>query len=254
MYARSTTVRGNPQAMDDGIAYVRDTVMPAVRQMDGCIGLSMLADRDSGRCIVTTSWADADAMNASASGVMAMRQRAAEIMGGPADVQEWEIALMHRLHQAHHGACARVIWNDGDPADIDHMIDSFRMTVLPQLEDLPGCCSVSVMIDRDSGKAVVTTHLRQPAGHGRGQGPGHADAPGVRPADEPHRHRGGGVRTRPRPPAGARDGLSRPGLSPQAAAAGTGIDRPPRAGPGWWSPPGGAPMPVPGPQRMTTPA
>ena len=64
MYARSTTVRGNPKAMDDGIAYVRDTVMPTVQQMDGCIGLSMLADRDSGRCIVTTSWADADAMNA----------------------------------------------------------------------------------------------------------------------------------------------------------------------------------------------
>ena len=162
MYARSTTVRGNPQAMDDGIAFVRDTVMPAVRQMDGCIGLSMLADRDSGRCIVTTSWADADAMNASASGVMAMRQRAAEIMGGPADVQEWEIALMHRLHQAHHGACARVIWNDGDPADVDHMIDSFRMTVLPQLEDLPGCCSVSVMIDRASGRAVVTTTYDSP--------------------------------------------------------------------------------------------
>jgi len=162
MYARSTTVRGNPKAMDDGIAFVRDTVMPTVRQMDGCIGLSMLADRDSGRCIVTTSWADADAMNASASGVMAMRQRAAEIMGGPADVQEWEIALMHRLHQAHHGACARVIWNDGDPAEVDHMIDSFRMTVLPQLEDLPGCCSVSVMIDRASGKAVVTTTYDSP--------------------------------------------------------------------------------------------
>jgi quinol monooxygenase YgiN len=162
MYARSTTVRGNPQAMDDGIAFVRDTVMPAVRKLNGCIGLSMLADRDSGRCIVTTSWADAEAMNASASGVMAMRERAADIMGGPADVEEWEIALMHRLHDAHHGACARVIWHDGDPADVDHMIDTFRMTILPKLADLPGCCSVSVMLDRDSGRAVVTTTYDSP--------------------------------------------------------------------------------------------
>ena len=162
MHARSTTVRGTPQALDDGIAYIRDTVMPALRGMDGCVGLSMLAERDSGRCIVTTSWVDADAMHRSAGGVMAMRQRAAEVMGGPADVQEWEIALMYRLHQAHHGACARVIWNDGDAADMDHMVDSFRMTVLPQLEDLPGCCSVSVMIDRDTGKAVVTTTYDSP--------------------------------------------------------------------------------------------
>jgi hypothetical protein len=101
-------------------------------------------------------------MSASASGVMAMRKRAADVMGGPAEVQEWEIALMHRLHQAHHGACARVIWNDGDASGIDHMIDSFRMTILPKLEDLPGCCSVSVMIDRDSGKSVVTTTYDSP--------------------------------------------------------------------------------------------
>ena len=162
MYARSTTVRGNPQATNDGIAYVRDKVMPAVQQMDGCVGLSMLADRDSGRCIVTTSWADAEAMKASASGVMGMRQRTVEILDGPADVQEWEIALMHRLHTAHHGACARVIWNDGDPAAADRMLDTFRMAVLPQLEDLPGCCSVSVMLDRSSGHAVVTTTYDSP--------------------------------------------------------------------------------------------
>jgi quinol monooxygenase YgiN len=162
MYARSTTIRGNPQAMDEGIAYVRDNVMPAVRQMDGCIGLSMLVDHESGRCIVTTSWADHEALMGSAEGVMAMRKRAAEIMGGPADVQVWEVALMHRLHSAHHGACARVIWHDGDPAGVDQMIDTFRMTVLPQLEDLPGCCSVSVMLDRGSGRSVVTTTYDSP--------------------------------------------------------------------------------------------
>jgi quinol monooxygenase YgiN len=162
MYARSTTVRGNPQAMDDGISYVRDKVMPAVQQMDGCVGLSLLAERETGRCIVTTSWADHEALKASADGVMTMRQRAAEIMGGPAEVQEWEVALMHRLHTAHHGACARVIWSDGDPADADRMLDTFRMGVLPKLDDLPGCCSVSLMIDRGTGRGVLTTTYDSP--------------------------------------------------------------------------------------------
>jgi hypothetical protein len=162
MYARSTTVRGTPQAMDEGIAYVRDTVMPAVQQMHGCIGLSMLADRKSGRSVVTTSWADVEAMQASAEGVMAMRERAAEMLGGPAEVQEWEIALMHRLHTAHHGACARVIWSDGDPAQVDRTLDTFRVGVLPELEDVLGCCSVSVMLDRDTGRAVLTTTYDSP--------------------------------------------------------------------------------------------
>ena len=162
MYARSTTVRGTPEAMDDGIAYVRDTIMPTVGDMDGCVGLSMLAERVSGRCIVTTSWADHESLRRSADGVVALRQRVAEIMGGPAEVQEWEVALMHRLHSAHHGAGARVIWSEGAPTDTDRMLDGFRMSVLPKLDDIPGCCSVSVMIDRDTGQGVLTTTYDSP--------------------------------------------------------------------------------------------
>jgi quinol monooxygenase YgiN len=155
MYARSTTVRGTPQAMDDGIAYVRETVMPAVQQMDGCVGLSMLYDRDSGRCIVTTAWADQDALHRSADGVMSMRARAAEIMGGEAEVAEWEIAILHRMHETHNGSCARVIWAQGDPAQMDRMIDTFRMALLPRIEELPGFCSVSCMVDRTSGRSAT---------------------------------------------------------------------------------------------------
>jgi quinol monooxygenase YgiN len=162
MYARSTTVRGTAQAMDDGIAYVRDTVMPTVQQLDGCVGLSMLADRESGRCIVTTAWADRPSMEHSTADTAATQRRLAEIMGGPAEVQEWEIALMHRLHSAHHGACDRVIWHDGDPADVDRVIDTFRVDVLPQLEELPGCCSVSVLLDRGSGRSSVAVTYDSP--------------------------------------------------------------------------------------------
>jgi quinol monooxygenase YgiN len=141
--------------MDDGIAYVRDTVMPAVQQMDGCVGLSMLCDRETGRCIVTTAWADAEAMHRSAESVMSMRQQAAERLGGPADVNEWEIALLHRMHETHNGACARVIWGQGDPAQMNRMLDTFRMGVLPRIEDLPGFVSVSVMIDRENGRSAT---------------------------------------------------------------------------------------------------
>jgi quinol monooxygenase YgiN len=155
MYARSTTIRGNPQNLDDGIAYVRDKVMPAVQQMDGCVGLSMFHDRESGRCIVTSAWADSEALRRSADGVMAMRQRAAEIMGGQAEIQEWEIAVLHRMHTTHNGACARVIWGQGDPARMDRMIDHFRMGLLPRIEELPGFDSVSVMVDRANGRAVA---------------------------------------------------------------------------------------------------
>lgn len=156
MYARSTTVRGDPQYLEDGLMYVHDTVMPAVQQMDGCVGISMLADRDSGRCIITTSWADELAMHNSEAGVRAMRQRATEIFHGSIDVAEWDIAVLHRVHATGDGACATVTWTQGDPAGLDQLIDAFRMTMLPRMEELPGFCSVSLLVDRESGRGVTS--------------------------------------------------------------------------------------------------
>jgi quinol monooxygenase YgiN len=155
MYARSTTVRGNPQNMDDGMAYVRDEVMPTVQQMDGCIGLSMLCDRESGRCIVTTAWATEDAMRASAEGVRASRARFAEVLGGEPEVAEWEIAMMHRVHETGDGARTRVIWGHTEPGHMNDMLDAFRMTMMPKVEELPGFCSANMMVDRQSGRTAL---------------------------------------------------------------------------------------------------
>jgi heme-degrading monooxygenase HmoA len=157
MYARSTTVRGNPQSLDDAIAYLRDEVMPAVQEMDGCIGLSMLCDRDSARCIATTAWETEEAMHNSESGLHAMRQRYAEMLGGPAEVQEWEIAVLHRTQPAPEAACCRVIWTRGDPANLERSVDAFRMSLLPRLEELPGFCSISLLVDPENGRSVTAT-------------------------------------------------------------------------------------------------
>jgi hypothetical protein len=164
MYARSTTVRGDPQRIDDAIAYVRDEVMPAVQGMSGCVGLSMLCDRESGRCIITSAWADETAMHATEGAVHPMRERLAEMYGGQAEVNEWEIAIVHRLHEAPDGACTRVTWTRGDPANMDRTVDTVRMALLPRLEDLEGFCSVSVMVNRDNGmSALAATYMNRDA-------------------------------------------------------------------------------------------
>jgi quinol monooxygenase YgiN len=155
MYARSTTIHGDPGAVDDGIAYVHDEVMPMVREMEGCVGLSMLADRTSGHCIVTTSWRDEAALRSSEDGVRSAAERTVEILGGRPALQEWEIAAMHRVHEANHGAASRVTWLRTDPGSVDRAVDAVRLSLMPKLEDLAGFCSVSVMVRRDDGLAVA---------------------------------------------------------------------------------------------------
>ncbi len=111
MYARSTTMRANPENNDDGIAHIRDEVMPFVQGIECFVGLSMLCDRDSGRCILTTAWETEEAMHASAERVKDSRARAGEVLGDSGrDVGPWEIALLHRRRDSPEGACTRVTW------------------------------------------------------------------------------------------------------------------------------------------------
>jgi heme-degrading monooxygenase HmoA len=70
-------------------------------------------------------------------------------------VQEWEIPVMHRTQPAPDGACARVSWLKGEPANIENSIESFKM-IMPELDNLPGFRSASLLINRDTGQAVST--------------------------------------------------------------------------------------------------
>ncbi|TFV47793.1 hypothetical protein [Blastococcus sp. TF02A-35] len=155
MRARSTTIQGSPESLDKGIHYISDRVLPAVMGMDGFIGLSMLADRQSGRCIITSAWEDTAALQRSASEVKAMRARAAEIIGGPATVDAWTIDVLHRLHPTGPGACTRVTWMKNRPLHLDGMIDAFGMSIVPRLEDLPGFCAVSMLTNHDDGRSTT---------------------------------------------------------------------------------------------------
>jgi hypothetical protein len=154
VYARSTTVHAQPESIDAGVAHIRDEVMPMCLATDGCIGLSMLVDRTSGRCIITTAWQDEPAMHASEDRLRPVRERAAEMLGGRPQVDEWEIAALHRDHASEPGACVRATWMRTDSEGTNRLVDVYRMDLLPEIREFDGFCSASLMVDRTSGSAV----------------------------------------------------------------------------------------------------
>lgn len=157
MFARTTTIQADRSKVDEGIANVRDQVLPAVTAMDGCVGMSLLVDRESGRCIATTAWESEAALQSSAETVKPLRDDAQKSMGTTSStVETWEVAVVHRDHATPEGACARVTWLTGDPGTADRAIDIYKMAVLPKLQEWDGFCSASLMINRDTGRAVGT--------------------------------------------------------------------------------------------------
>lgn len=156
MFARASTIHAQASMIDAGIAHVRDTAMPAMSHIEGFVGLSLMVDRQSGRCIATSAWETGQAMRASAARVAPVRDGAAAAFGGPAEVEEWEVAVLHRAHHAHPGTCIRATWTRTDPGGIPAAMDLFKFGTLAKIEDLPGFCSASLLVNRAAGRAVTT--------------------------------------------------------------------------------------------------
>ena len=156
MFARTTTLIGRQPGIDRGIRYVQDEVMPALQAVDGFVGLSTLVDHATGRCIITTSWHTAQAARSGEPSVRPILDRCiAAFDGEDSTVDEWEVALMHRVHTSDTAACARVSWLEGDPDTTGDSVDAIRATV-PDMELLPGFASASLLVDRRGGRVVST--------------------------------------------------------------------------------------------------
>jgi quinol monooxygenase YgiN len=155
MYARSTTFHGDPHRIGEALTYLRDRAMPALMGMDGFVGLSMLADRASGRCIITSSFEDLAALHRSASEMKGIRARTADILQSPQSLAEWQIGLLHREQAAPEGARTRVTWCRTDPARLDATLEAYAESIVPRLSDQPGFCSVSVLADPVEGRSAT---------------------------------------------------------------------------------------------------
>ncbi|GAB3020163.1 hypothetical protein GCM10027213_37520 [Mycobacterium bourgelatii] len=156
VYARSTTIQAQSSSVDMGIAHVRNVVMPSLQEIDGCVGLSLLVDRQSGVCIATSAWESLESMRASAEKVAPIRDRMGLMFDGSSRIEEWEIALMHRDHPSHEGACVRATWLKVVPDQLGRSLDFYRTCVLPEMERLEGFCSASMMVDHPSTRRAVS--------------------------------------------------------------------------------------------------
>ena len=154
MYARSTTMMAGSN-LGAGVDLIRDEVWPAVQAMEGCVGFSLMTEPDTGRMIATSSWRSEEEMWNSETAVREFRDRAQELMSAePPQVEEWEIVTMHRDHHTGDGTCVRSTWTRVPAELIDKATEYYKFAVLPQVEQLQGFCSASLMINRATGQGV----------------------------------------------------------------------------------------------------
>jgi len=141
--------------IDEGVAFVRDTVTPVLRQQKGFRGVTASADRSAGVIGVLTLWESEADRDASESAMSKVRAEGAKIIGGEMTVEFYEELLLEMAGPPREGASLLIRRVSMDPAKIDDNLAFFKETVLPQIKASPGFLAVRHMINRSTGDGIV---------------------------------------------------------------------------------------------------
>ena len=156
MFTRVVQFQG-AKDIDAGVAYVRDSVTPVLRQQKGFRGVTVSADRAGAVIGVLSLWETEADRDASESALMKVRDEGAKIIGGEMTVETFEETVLEMFAPPSVGASLLIRRISMDPAKIDENLAFFKETVLPQLKASPGIVAVRQMINRATGDGVVGT-------------------------------------------------------------------------------------------------
>ena len=94
-FIRFNSMQAAPDKLEDGIRFVRDQVVPLLKQQTGFQAVMMGVNRDNGRAYVTSAWESAEARQASDTRVRDQRRQAGELLGGiQVSVDEYEVVFI----------------------------------------------------------------------------------------------------------------------------------------------------------------
>jgi heme-degrading monooxygenase HmoA len=94
VHARVTTMRMDPDRVDEVTRILQADDIPGFRELEGFKGITVLTDRGSGKTVAVTFWESEEALKQSEEAVEGARQRAADTGGAPdMQIERFEVVL-----------------------------------------------------------------------------------------------------------------------------------------------------------------
>jgi heme-degrading monooxygenase HmoA len=157
MYVRLVTVRGASR-IDEAVNFIKDTVLPDLRQQKGFSSINLAGDRSAGVMMVLTVW-ETEADRDSSEGLSEKaRAQTLEIVGGELTVDRFEQLLWEAgSTPPAPGAKLHIRPAKMDPATVDGNQQFYEQTVLPAIKATPGFMGVRQLINRETGEGSVGT-------------------------------------------------------------------------------------------------
>jgi hypothetical protein len=154
MYTRVITIT-EADDIDGGIAFIRDTVTPLLRQQHGYRGLTASADRAGRTLGVLSIWETEADREASNSAVAKARQEGLRVIGGDLRMENFELLVDEIATPPSPGSALMVTRVSMDPGKVEENLAFFKSDVLPRITGHSGFLALRNMMNRESGEGLV---------------------------------------------------------------------------------------------------
>jgi len=156
MHTRVLTFTG-AKNIDGGVDYLRQKVVPLLKEQKGYRGVTASVDRSGGVFGILSLWETEPDREASESALAKARQEGLDIIGGELTVETFEQLVSEVADPPGPGSALMVTRISMDPAKIDENLAFFKSDVLPRIKAGAGFQAVRNMIDRKTGHGLVGT-------------------------------------------------------------------------------------------------
>ncbi len=155
MFVRSVYATGDPANIDTAIEGLGPEGRERIAQQPGFRGFGLFVDRELGKLMAASWWATEEDRRNSDEALREWRTAVLERFAATTTTDNLEAVVFHPVRQPTAGAGLRITRVEFDPSDTDLFAETFRASVLPRLETLPGLARASLLVDRDRGRGVV---------------------------------------------------------------------------------------------------
>jgi hypothetical protein len=158
MYLRVTAFKSDPAKLDQGVAFLRDKIIPAMKQAPGFLGATAIIDRKEGTGAASTLWESLEAMNQAEQLGQQSRTQSAEATGMEVvDVDRFEVTSLEMSSPTPQlPSYTRVITAYSDPKKLDQIVKLVGEESVKILKSQPGFRAFAAGVNRMTGRGFTS--------------------------------------------------------------------------------------------------
>lgn len=155
MHVRMNTIFGGRDRTAAVLDYIEGRDRAAVEAAVGSGGLATYVDWDGGVIVAASYW---DEPLRSSEAVLTEVRRDVEVLaGGTVTAEQYEVTAEVRHSRPRRGATVLLHGLQLESARLDDAIPFLNGVLLPELDRAAGLCIAEILVDKDSGSAIVLT-------------------------------------------------------------------------------------------------